>query len=354
MSRRKVNDAVGTSLPKESDRETPSSPRAKDERLSAGDKMGGVYVSKTTLSLGEGGLKQAAGLLKSKSGLAPSESASVGAPAHQSRKDDTGTKAWIEKLRSETAVLSRQQPIERQKTARLAESASTKKLDTAWSEPPQEVLEPELDVGDGDELGDEPGDYRVPVMDGKSFKPSDPRVWNGEWLHRRIVNPVHSRSNQERCAFTQSNDWLIFALHHQYVRPLRSSDWLPGEACVSQRDSFQLPPGSAKYSSSSLGIPQTAWEPFIFPNPPRPFLLRNKAFNSSAKTWIPSRKVKAGLVGGAEEACNLTQSEWLDLERMLWFDPEPRLEKPYRLYADSKTCIKGSVLDIGHMMRIGW
>lgn len=25
---------------------------------------------------------------------------------------------------------------------------------------------------------------------------------------------------------------------------------------------------------------------------------------------------------------------------MLWFDPEPRLERPFRLYADSKTCLK--------------
>ncbi|KFG64655.1 hypothetical protein TGRUB_245640 [Toxoplasma gondii RUB] len=349
ISRRKL-DAVGMSLVPKLDRTT-TSLAAKEEKFSSIDKI----VSKPTHSLGESS-KLPAGIMKTKS-MFPSQTLSApwNAPARCARKDDFGTKAWIEKLQRETTDTS-QPPLERQKSQRLAQTEPVQKLKTSWLEPPQEV-ESGHGVAEGDDLSVAAAEYHVPeAEDGKlSFKPSDPRVWNREWIHRRIHNPVLSRSNRERCAFTQSNDWLVFALHHQYVRPLRSTDWLPGEACISQRDSFQLPPGAAKYTSSSLAIPQTAWEPFIFPNPPRPFLLRNKTFNSSARTWIPSRKVKAGLVGGGtEHACNLTQHEWLDLERMLWFDSEPRLEQPYRLYADSKTCIKGSVLDIGHMMRIGW
>lgn len=44
-----------------------------------------------------------------------------------------------------------------------------------------------------------------------------------------------------------------------------------------------------------------------------------------------------------------------DLERQLWFDPEPRFERPFRTYADTKYCTKGTrTVDVAQLMRPGW
>ncbi|PHJ16189.1 hypothetical protein CSUI_009998 [Cystoisospora suis] len=247
----------------------------------------------------------------------------------------------------------KQQP-ERLPTMKPTYKAEYKRLGTDGR---REELETVEDAEDSFLLDD------ADAQDGGAFETEDGNlgslrgggIWGTEWVHPSVNYPVRCRTSRERCAFTQTQDWPIFALHQQYVRPLRSTEWLPGEPCVRQRGSFELPPGAARYSSSALAIPETAWEPFVFPNPPRAFLLRNKRFNSSAKTLLQGQKARAGCVlGGTHCAADLTLADWLDLERMLWFDPEPRLEQPYRLYADSKTCLKGPVLDVGYLMRTGW
>ena len=60
---------------------------------------------------------------------------------------------------------------------------------------------------------------------------------------------------QERCAYTTSDDWAIFALHNQYVRPLRDREWVPGEPCIIRKDSFELPPGACECKVAHFSSP---------------------------------------------------------------------------------------------------
>ncbi|OXB71519.1 UNVERIFIED_CONTAM: hypothetical protein H355_005328 [Colinus virginianus] len=128
----------------------------------------------------------------------------------------------------------------------------------------------------------------------------------------------------ERCTFTQTYDWLIFALHGQYVRPLRSSDWVPGEACQHVHDGFELPPGAGTTADACM----LTGKNHVYIEK-REFVIvqdsKGEVYIDEVErgAWVQMRSVE-----GAEE------------EPMLWFEPEPRLEKPYRLYADSKTCVK--------------
>lgn len=173
---------------------------------------------------------------------------------------------------------------------------------------------------------------------------------------RTTEYPISCRTGRERCAYTTSDDWAIFALHNQFVRPLRDREWLPGEPCIIRRGSFELPPGASRYSKSSCGLPATAFDSFVFPNPPRQFLMASGGNYNCGFSRLSSSCGRGGTTrqGGRLGTPQLTQEQLLDLERMLWFDPEPRLERPFRLYADSKGCLKGRIHDIGHIMRSGW
>ncbi|CDI82778.1 hypothetical protein, conserved [Eimeria praecox] len=181
-------------------------------------------------------------------------------------------------------------------------------------------------------------------------------LWERRSPQTSAQYPISSRTPRERCAYTTSDDWAIFALHNQYVRPLRDREWVPGEPCIIRRNSFELPPGAYRYSESSCGIPATAFESFVFPNPPRQFLMAARGRTSGNVDFAQPSYFRMGTSrSGARGRCSqLTREQLLDLERMLWFDPEPRLERPFRLYADSKTCLKGRLQDIGHIMRNGW
>ncbi|CDJ53469.1 hypothetical protein, conserved [Eimeria brunetti] len=182
-------------------------------------------------------------------------------------------------------------------------------------------------------------------------------VWDKRIPQTSTRSPICSRMPRERCAYTTTDDWAIFALHNQYVRPLRDREWVPGEPCIIRKNSFELPPGAYRYSESTCGIPATAFERFVFPNPPRQFLMAARGRTSGNVDFAPPSSYfrmgtsRSGMRGRGSQ---LTQEQLLDLERMLWFDPEPRLERPFRLYADSKTCLKGRLHDIGHIMRSGW
>ncbi|OEH75903.1 uncharacterized protein LOC34621791 [Cyclospora cayetanensis] len=175
-------------------------------------------------------------------------------------------------------------------------------------------------------------------------------------IPRSAHYPICCRTARERCAYTTSDDWAIFALHNQYVRPLRDREWLPGEPCIIRTDSFELPPGACKFSESTCGLSATAFNSFVFPNPPRQFLMSYRGAASTVPFAMPSGSMRTGRARGRSRAfiSQLTQQQLLDLERMLWFDPEPRLDRPFRLYADSKGCLKGRIHDIGHIMRCGW
>ncbi|CDJ34529.1 LOW QUALITY PROTEIN: uncharacterized protein EMH_0020780 [Eimeria mitis] len=182
-------------------------------------------------------------------------------------------------------------------------------------------------------------------------------VWDKRIPQTSTQYPICSRTPRERCAYTTSDDWAIFALHNQYVRPLRDREWVAGEPCIIRKNSFELPPGAYRYSESTCGIPATAFDRFVFPNPPRQFLMAARGRSSGNVDFAPpSSYFRMGTQrsGTRGRRPQLTQQQLLDLERMLWFDPEPRLERPFRLYADSKTCLKGRLHDIGHIMRSGW
>ncbi|CDJ68310.1 hypothetical protein, conserved [Eimeria necatrix] len=181
-------------------------------------------------------------------------------------------------------------------------------------------------------------------------------LWKRRDTQSSTYSPLCSRTLRERCAYTTSDDWAIFALHNQYVRPLRDREWVPGEPCIIRRNCFELPPGACRFSEVSCGIPATAFDSFVFPNPPRQFLISSSKRTSGNVEFAQPSSVRSGRGrGGARgSGSQLTQEQLLDLERMLWFDPEPRLERPFRLYADSKTCLKGRIHDIGHIMRSGW
>lgn len=172
--------------------------------------------------------------------------------------------------------------------------------------------------------------------------------------------------HQERCAYTTSDDWAIFALHNQYVRPLRDREWVPGEPCIIRKNCFELPPGACecdsvhkisrvrvedcggrywyfhisilasnksratakslresvcfgagRFSEVSCGIPATAFDSFVFPNPPRQFLISSSRRTSgnvdfAQPSFVRSGRARGGARGGGSQ---LTQQQLLDLER---------------------------------------
>ncbi|KAL8425742.1 hypothetical protein Efla_003120 [Eimeria flavescens] len=198
------------------------------------------------------------------------------------------------------------------------------------------------EYADWQEVEEEEGEEEQRIHDGVSQA-----VWRMRESRVSTHHPVCTRTARERRAYTTSDDWAIFALHSQYVRPLRDRDWLPGEPCIIRKGSFELPPGAARYSESSSGLPATAFDSFVFPNPPRQFLLAAKGSVGGGDGGQPIGCFRAGRGRQAADRrrnLQLTQGQLLDLERMLWFDPEPRLERPFRLYADSKGCLKVGVV----------
>ncbi|KAL8273832.1 hypothetical protein Esti_002155 [Eimeria stiedai] len=195
-------------------------------------------------------------------------------------------------------------------------------------------------IGDPIEDEDEqqgPADWQEPHEEEEGQEPVyegiGEAIWKKKASRASTYNPICMRTARERCAYTTSDDWAIFALHSQYVRPLRDRDWVPGEPCITRK---------GRYSESSSGLPATAFESFVFPNPPRQFLMSSKGTLGVVGSGQPFVCYRTGRGKQADRRRppQLTQQQLLDLERMLWFDPEPRLERPFRLYADSKGCLK--------------
>ncbi|KAL8454276.1 hypothetical protein Emed_000385 [Eimeria media] len=142
-------------------------------------------------------------------------------------------------------------------------------------------------------------------------------IWKKKVSRASTYNPICTRTARERCAYTTSDDWAIFALHSQYVRPLRDRDWVPGEPCIIRKGSFELPPGACRYSESSSGLPATAFESFVFPNPPRQFLMSSKGTLGGVGSGQPFVCYRAGRGKHADRRRppQLTQQQLLDLER---------------------------------------
>lgn len=73
-----------------------------------------------------------------------------------------------------------------------------------------------------------------------------------EWVARiplKELQPLSWRRNlREEAAMTTSDDWTIFAIHGNYLRPRRDYEWYPGEPCrlrsFASGKMFELPPGS--------------------------------------------------------------------------------------------------------------
>lgn len=208
--------------------------------------------------------------------------------------------------------------------------------------------------------------------------------------------PLNNLDLVEDAAYRVSNDWAVFATHGTYVRPLRSWDFYHGEPCrLHSRASgkgIEIPPGAVYRYNSAMGHSATSWDPFLFPNPPRTFLLnqtvehptpygRNCQDYFLPRGVVPKSLLQRGLTGHPESMLREsgeTQYNRLrrfrrrvgiselapaytppvqldDLERQLWMDPEPRLERPFRMYADTKYCTKGyRLIDVAQLMRPGW
>ncbi|KAH0486618.1 MAG: hypothetical protein KVP17_003458 [Porospora cf. gigantea B] len=126
-----------------------------------------------------------------------------------------------------------------------------------------------------------------------------------------------------------SHDWEVFAVHSGFVRPTKELDWKAGHY---NYDSFSLPPGSMPAFCNNNGLPATAWRPFIFRNPPREFFLED-TFRS-----MPP----------------LSSWQAIELEKALCVASEPLGEMPFRLFADSKSCVKRGQLLTGGFCRAGW
>jgi len=70
-----------------------------------------------------------------------------------------------------------------------------------------------------------------------------------EWVV--VVPPEYRRIPREEAACRTTNDWSVFAIHKNHVRPLRDREWYPGEPCrmrsFGSGKMFELPPGSGKH-----------------------------------------------------------------------------------------------------------
>eukprot|EP00920_Eleutheroschizon_duboscqi_P032327 GHVT01077949.1.p1 GENE.GHVT01077949.1~~GHVT01077949.1.p1 ORF type:complete len:275 (+),score=55.78 GHVT01077949.1:266-1090(+) len=186
---------------------------------------------------------------------------------------------------------------------------------------------------------------------------------SAEWARRRrkkaaeTAKPIGTRTDREKCAYTTNGDWSLFSLlQKQRVHSRRLEDWRPGEPGRQVRDNLILPPGAAAYSTSSLSLPANTSAPFVFANPPRELLL-----NLGGPFAPPPRRQQGGGYASAPYATDLGRTpklstrEMMQLERMIWFDPEPRLERPYRLIAESRLCTKGATVgSVGEIVRRGW
>ncbi|XP_053991511.1 uncharacterized protein LOC128883317 isoform X2 [Hylaeus volcanicus] len=203
-------------------------------------------------------------------------------------------------------------------------------------------------------------------------------------------------------AYTVSMDWPVFTLHNNHVKPSREHDFYHGEPCslrsAESRKGMELPPGAGSnlylmfqklveydgffhIGSISLryfnflvyrynctnGHPATSWSPFLFPNPPRRFLLKQP--HSTSLCFKTTNTPKYGHSNvppnvaqkptrdkyASQCAKEMNPSLFCDLERQIWMDPEIRVERAFRMYADSKYCTKGSrIKDISQLLRPGW
>eukprot|EP00915_Cephaloidophora_sp_WS-2016_P009177 GHVH01013002.1.p1 GENE.GHVH01013002.1~~GHVH01013002.1.p1 ORF type:complete len:205 (+),score=19.03 GHVH01013002.1:217-831(+) len=141
----------------------------------------------------------------------------------------------------------------------------------------------------------------------------------------------------ERCAMKPSYAWEVFASHGTVVRPAIDHNYLPGHGGTRRlRGSFYLPPGSEPFTGTGYSI--RCNDPFVFPNPPR------------------TCRDEPNLRHPPASAPLLWQDDIQDIDQMLWHRSEPRRERPYRIYADSKMCLKGHnhTGDIRRLMRPGW
>lgn len=216
----------------------------------------------------------------------------------------------------------------------------------------------------------------------------------GKWIVQAPFNELQSLSYgltpKEEAAMITSNDWVIFSIHGNYVRPRRDYEWYPGEPCrlksFASGKMFERPPGSVPYSTSGMGHSATSWDAFVFPNPPRMFLMSQQWSEispykrpSSQLSDNDSQEGDRGIwemgLGGLCAIPNgrlryfrrrtKPQVEYQnvavpsihldDLERQLWMDPEPRFEKPFRIYADAKYCTRGAkFINVSELVRPGW
>ena len=126
-----------------------------------------------------------------------------------------------------------------------------------------------------------------------------------------------------------SHDWEVFAVHSGFVQPTNELNWQAG---YYNYNSFSLPPGSTPAFCNNNGLPATAWRPFIFRNPPRDFFL-----DDTFRSMPP-----------------LNPWQTKELEQALCVASEPREEIPFRLFADSKSCVKKGELLAGGFCRAGW
>ncbi|XP_053991512.1 uncharacterized protein LOC128883317 isoform X3 [Hylaeus volcanicus] len=195
-------------------------------------------------------------------------------------------------------------------------------------------------------------------------------------------------------AYTVSMDWPVFTLHNNHVKPSREHDFYHGEPCslrsAESRKGMELPPGAVYRYNCTNGHPATSWSPFLFPNPPRRFLLKQphstslcfKTTNtpkyghsngSPLSSDTLKRTLKSSMISkyitvppnvaqkptrdkyASQCAKEMNPSLFCDLERQIWMDPEIRVERAFRMYADSKYCTKGSrIKDISQLLRPGW
>lgn len=81
-----------------------------------------------------------------------------------------------------------------------------------------------------------------------------------EWIvtvpHKEVLSLSREKIPREQAAWTTSDDWAIFAIHGNYVRPVRDYGWYPGTPCrlrsFASGRMFELPPGSGELVTSLL------------------------------------------------------------------------------------------------------